>query len=293
MAAAEDGMCVTAGSPEAVTQFVEEQYLKQAGWEHAATEADGCDSWHLPDALRKDLPEFVSRTQRYWDRAEAHALQQRIDSVKGIENYVTKQQRDQVPDLVSPWQPITSPIAIKHLGKLLEELGETTAAVSRCLIQGVDEKEPVTGKLNRDWLEEELADLEANIRLVRQQFELDPRLQRVQRKVAQLQQWHGMLADKPPDDGVTHEILLTEAILQHRVNFLTIVSDYTTAYGQMPTKLVVPAIFVPFMYHWAGNGSQGSFDKVIEDQTAWFLSQHKIALTVRPQGDPIKYAVLS
>lgn len=47
-----------------------------------------------------------------------------------------------------PWRPIQSPIDLKHLGKFGEELGECQAAVSRCIIQGIREKEPIERKPN-------------------------------------------------------------------------------------------------------------------------------------------------
>lgn len=95
----------------------------------------------------------------------------------------------------NPWQPMTSPIDLKHLGKLAEELGECSSAVSRCIIQGIDEREPITGKLNREWLEDEIADVMGNIGLVCEHFKLDGiRMSlRSQKKKAHLRQWHGML----------------------------------------------------------------------------------------------------
>ncbi len=94
----------------------------------------------------------------------------------------------------NPWQPMTTPIDLKHLGKLAEELGECGAAVCRCIIQGIDEKEPVTGKVNREWLEDEIADITANMALVTEHFNLDNEriFQRVMRKMKHLKQWHGM-----------------------------------------------------------------------------------------------------
>jgi NTP pyrophosphatase (non-canonical NTP hydrolase) len=94
----------------------------------------------------------------------------------------------------SPWQPMTKPIDLKHLGKLAEELGECGAAVSRCIIQGIDEKEPVTGKVNREWLEDEIADVTANMALVSEHFDLNHEriFKRVVRKMEHLKQWHGM-----------------------------------------------------------------------------------------------------
>lgn len=92
----------------------------------------------------------------------------------------------------SPWHPMQEPVDLKHLGKLLEELGECTAAVSRCLIQGIAESEPVTGKLNRDWLQDEVADVRAGLELVTRHFGLDRShiADRTARKIVHLSQWH-------------------------------------------------------------------------------------------------------
>lgn len=73
----------------------------------------------------------------------------------------------------NPWHPITDPLDLKYLGKLCEEAGELASAVSRCIIQGIDECEPSTGKPNREWLEDEVADVQANIDLVVERFGLD------------------------------------------------------------------------------------------------------------------------
>lgn len=98
---------------------------------------------------------------------------------------------------LNPWHPITRPIDLKHLGKLGEELSEAGAAVSRCIIQGVDECEPVTRKSNRQWLEEELADVRANTDLVVRHFGLDETkiAARAARKIEHLRAWHSMLDD--------------------------------------------------------------------------------------------------
>lgn len=90
----------------------------------------------------------------------------------------------------NPWHPITDAVALKHLGKLAEECGELVAAISRCIIQGVDECEPTTGKVNRDWLEDEIADVTANIELVVEHFVLNKQPRRIARKKNHLRQWH-------------------------------------------------------------------------------------------------------
>ncbi len=92
----------------------------------------------------------------------------------------------------NPWHPISNPVDLKHLGKLAEEANELGAAIARCIIQGVDECEPVTGKMNRLWLEEEIADVMANIDLVVQRFRLNRSTlaDRRARKMAHLIKWH-------------------------------------------------------------------------------------------------------
>lgn len=96
---------------------------------------------------------------------------------------------------LNPWRPMTRAIDLKHLGKLGEELNECGAAVNRCIIQGIDEAEPITGKTNRAWLEDEIADVYANLHLVCVHFGLDaPKiLERIERKKAHLRGWHSML----------------------------------------------------------------------------------------------------
>lgn len=94
----------------------------------------------------------------------------------------------------SPWHPMSDPVDLKHLGKLLEELGEAVSAAARCLIQGIDEKEPETGKLNREWLQDEIADVQAGFALVVHRFDLveDVMEQRRMRKLIHLRQWHNL-----------------------------------------------------------------------------------------------------
>lgn len=99
----------------------------------------------------------------------------------------------------NPWQPMTSPIALKHLGKLAEETGELGSALARCIIQGIAECEPMTGKCNREWLEDEIADVTAGIALVSEHFNLDHGriFGRVMKKMKHLRAWHQQLSDDP------------------------------------------------------------------------------------------------
>lgn len=97
--------------------------------------------------------------------------------------------------LPAPWHPMTNARDLKTLGKLCEELGEAVAAASRCMIQGIEERNPDTGETNREWLTKELADVMANIRMTVERFDLDNNtlLARAQRKYEFLTVWHGQL----------------------------------------------------------------------------------------------------
>lgn len=98
-------------------------------------------------------------------------------------------------DTVSPWQPMQDKQDLKVLGKLLEELGELTSATARCLIQGIDETEPTTGKPNRQWLEEEVADVLAclDMLLIRCDIRGNHIEERHDRKLKRLRTWLEMM----------------------------------------------------------------------------------------------------
>lgn len=95
---------------------------------------------------------------------------------------------------LNPWHPITNAVDIKTIGKFIEELGECISACARMLIQGIDEKEPVTGKINRNWTEEEIGDILAGADLVIERYKLDVHKIQSRRelKKKRLREWHKM-----------------------------------------------------------------------------------------------------
>lgn len=103
-------------------------------------------------------------------------------------------QGEEAPLALNPWHPMSDPVDLKHLGKLGEELNEAGAATARCIIQGIGESEPVTGKPNKEWLEDELADVYANAELCIQRFGLDRErmAKRITKKILHLSSWHEM-----------------------------------------------------------------------------------------------------
>lgn len=62
---------------------------------------------------------------------------------------------------LSDWQPETDPMRCKLYGKSVEELGELLIEIGRCQIQGIDKHNPTTGLVNREGLENEIADVSA------------------------------------------------------------------------------------------------------------------------------------
>jgi hypothetical protein len=97
-----------------------------------------------------------------------------------------------------PWQPMRDPCDLKHHGKHVEELGELVAALGRAICQGMDAVDPKTGKPNRANIQDESADVEAQLILGRLRFGYDRNVmdRRIERKIAQQRVWHGAL-DQP------------------------------------------------------------------------------------------------
>ena len=92
-----------------------------------------------------------------------------------------------------PWIPITDPQQLKALGKLAEELGELQSAIARCIIQGMDAKHPVTGKLNADWLVEELTDACVQIQVLHERLNIQVDMPRFNRKIEMQNLWFDQL----------------------------------------------------------------------------------------------------
>lgn len=102
---------------------------------------------------------------------------------------------------LNPWQPERDPVNLAVLGKAIEEMGEAISMLGRCIIQGIEEAEPVTGKPNRVALEDELADVAATASMVIERFKLhtDRMSGRAAAKADHLERWHAMIDPVPAD----------------------------------------------------------------------------------------------
>lgn len=115
------------------------------------------------------------------------------------EQLTHEQEQDQQasPDAVAlnPWRPETDLIRLALLGKFLEELGEATAITARCVIQGINESEPVTGAVNRYALEDEVADVLAAAEALISGLQLNTHRMyaRKVKKMNHLERWHKLI----------------------------------------------------------------------------------------------------
>jgi len=98
-------------------------------------------------------------------------------------------------DLISLWKPEPDLVTHQALGKSLEECGELSKILARCLIQGVNEVEPITIALNKQELLKEIADVYAATTWLLEV--LDDKLdeERVKRKLEGFRRWDKMLTE--------------------------------------------------------------------------------------------------
>lgn len=108
-------------------------------------------------------------------------------------------------DHISPWMPITDQVLLAILGKMGEESGELATRCCRCIVQGLDELDPDTGRTNRAELAREMADVMACIEIVRYDLPstgpgklpgITPDMGRVAAKTSGFRRWHQMIRDK-------------------------------------------------------------------------------------------------
>lgn len=96
---------------------------------------------------------------------------------------------------ITLWLPESRTVIHQALGKAAEEAAELSKILSRCLIQGLDEKDPESWKPNFDSLAEELADLEATTQWLFELLDLDVEAHnaRADRKLDGFRRWQQML----------------------------------------------------------------------------------------------------
>lgn len=97
---------------------------------------------------------------------------------------------------MNPWHVTTDKMEQRRLGKTTEELGELLGVVGRIGIQGIDEIDPSSGQTNRARLQDEIADVMAQLRLVHVFYTLDTNYigKRIDKKIASMREWDQLVA---------------------------------------------------------------------------------------------------
>lgn len=96
--------------------------------------------------------------------------------------------------MTSKWIPETDLLALRRLGKSVEELGELIAVLGRSICQGIDGIDPSTGESNIDRMTKESADVMAQLLCNFQAFGLNRMLidQRIADKSEKMAEWEAM-----------------------------------------------------------------------------------------------------
>lgn len=108
---------------------------------------------------------------------------------------------------ITLWKPEPDVVIHQALGKACEEASELANILARCLIQGLDQSEPVSGKPNRKALSDEIADLDAAVQWLRELTGEEYDEERADRKLNGFRQWQRMLeADMSAPSPETREV---------------------------------------------------------------------------------------
>ncbi len=94
---------------------------------------------------------------------------------------------------ITLWKPEPDVIIHQALGKACEEASELANILARCMIQGLDQSEPSTGKPNRKALSDEISDLDAAVQWLRELIGDEYDEERTDRKLRGFRHWQRML----------------------------------------------------------------------------------------------------
>lgn len=98
---------------------------------------------------------------------------------------------------ISPWMPITDPHMLAVIGKAIEETGELTSRLARCLVAGFDEIDPDSKRTNIQELCREYSDAKAVMKYLAR---FEPRLkaipERIDGKIEGFDHWHVLIDEK-------------------------------------------------------------------------------------------------
>jgi len=121
----------------------------------------------------------------------------RIEGAGVVPFGVQPDQREPINGIISAWMPEQDPHRLAVLGKLAEECNELAGRAVRCIIQGIDEKDPATGRTNREELAREASDVEACLEMLEARMLVSRITSRVADKYDGFKRWHGLIDAAP------------------------------------------------------------------------------------------------
>ena len=150
----------------------------------------GGDGEYLKPSVMDKVVRYMGKPRSVETMVDMHASEPRSKAVRATdEDLETERQR------MSPWVPMDNKLDLAVLGKLGEETGELVKILFRTIIQGLQERDPETGKINIHEVQNEIADVKAAGDTAIQHFGMNvPAIERrIERKQAGYWTWHGML----------------------------------------------------------------------------------------------------
>jgi len=115
-------------------------------------------------------------------------------------------------DHISPWQPEQNRLRLAVLGKLIEELNELSARAARCILQGIDEIDPDSGRSNRQEMRREVADVGSCLIVLEDIEGIGLDAERCEAKLQGYRYWHKLI-DRTASPPIPDIIVGTRADL--------------------------------------------------------------------------------
>lgn len=94
---------------------------------------------------------------------------------------------------ISAWMPEREPVRLAMLAKIIEEATELAGRASRCIAQGLEGVDPVSGRTNFEELGREAADVTACIETAQAYFGIQVDADRVGMKVEGYRRWRDLI----------------------------------------------------------------------------------------------------
>ena len=117
---------------------------------------------------------------------------------------------------ITKWIPTTDLMMLRRMGKLIEEISELSAVASRIIIQGIDEIDPSTGRVNKDRLIDEIADVVAQCETTVEVLKLPLHriVDRIAVKKGYMREWEAMFENPvPPTEELPSENEIDDATI--------------------------------------------------------------------------------